>query len=455
MADIGIDRPLVASRTEAAVGERFLSVPRAAAVAVFLLFAVTFDSGRIQDDGLVYYDFLRKFFGADVPAAAYQFGGSFWNAPFYLVSQLVAWVGGYPRYHAGAVGVTIASNAAVVATLYLGWRILKDLDLPRGPAVLLLTLFGTPLFFYGVVRPSYKHAADTLYASAAFFFLFRCTEPKARRRDLVAAGVCFALLVVTRYANLAPVLGAAAVLLVAGRTRTVRSIAAVAVVTAAVILALPTTRHIPYTTPPQLVNAPAVSPGDPPWLGAPAVRLASPPIVGPVTRNVRIEPLVPVYMLFTLHRGLFIWTPLTAFATAGFVLLVRRDRRHRLFLAAVGAWAIALLLVHVLWGSQWDGGGSFSQRFLTALFPFFLIGTAEFVRRARAVGTAALVLCVCWSLWIGLVQANGYYNESASDSVVQIAQNYTGHYHHGLGLWFHQIRVRITDRWQLYYRIVT
>ena len=35
--------------------------------------------------------------------------------------------------------------------------------LPRGPAVLLLALFGTPLWFYGVLQPSYKHAADTLY----------------------------------------------------------------------------------------------------------------------------------------------------------------------------------------------------------------------------------------------------------------------------------------------------
>ena len=59
-----------------------------------------------------------------------------------------------------------AFTAAVVLTLYLGWRILRELDLPRGPAVLLLTLFGTPLFYYGALAPSYKHASDTLYATA-------------------------------------------------------------------------------------------------------------------------------------------------------------------------------------------------------------------------------------------------------------------------------------------------
>ena len=70
--------------------------------------------------------------------------------------------------------------------------------------------------------------------------------------------------------------------------------------------------------------------------------------------------------------------------------------------------------------------GSSSQRFLTALFPFFLIGTAEFVRRTRWPGVVLLTLCACFSVWIGLVQANGYYGESASDGVDQIVEHYQG-----------------------------
>ena len=113
----------------------------------------------------------------------------FWNAPFWLASQLVAVRGGLDHFHAGEVGVTVASNVAVLVTLYLGWQILRGLDLPRGPAVLLLTLMGTPLFAYGVLAPSYKHAADTLYATAAFWFAFRSLKSGARRRDFIAVGV--------------------------------------------------------------------------------------------------------------------------------------------------------------------------------------------------------------------------------------------------------------------------
>jgi hypothetical protein len=209
-------------------------------------------------------------------------------------------------------------------------------------------------------------------------------------------------------------------------------------------------------TPPNVVGAPAPAVDAPAWTaGSERLALVSTPIIEPVARHAEFKPLVPVYMLFTLHRGLFIWTPLTAFATIGFVLLLRRDRRHRDFLAVVGVSALALLLVHMVWGKSWDGGVSFSQRFLTALFPMFLIGTAEFIRRTRAIGIAVLAVCVGWSLWIGLVLFNGYFNESAHDSVVQLVQNYTGHHNHGMGLWSHQIRERITDRWQLYWRLVT
>ena len=55
--------------------------------------------------------------------------------------------------------------------LYLGWRILRELDLPRGPGLLLLVLFGTPLWYYVVVEPGYKHAADTLYFTGAALLL--------------------------------------------------------------------------------------------------------------------------------------------------------------------------------------------------------------------------------------------------------------------------------------------
>ena len=462
MADIGIDRPLVADRAEAETRERFLSAPRVAGLALFVVFALTFDVAAIQDDGIAYYDFMRKLFGSGIDAAAYQFGSTFWNAPFYLVSQLAAVIGDSSRNHAGVVGVTVASNTAVLVTLYIGWRILRELDLPRGPAVLLLTVFGTPLWFYAVMRPSYKHAADTLYATAAIFFVLRSLRGDARRRDFIAAGVCYGLLLATRYANAGLLAGTLAVLVVARHRRVAAWTAGAAVATALVLFAIPVVRGIPYKTPPEQIGMAQAVVDSPAMLGAPQQRVAlgGVVIIEPVLKNVRFRPLAPVYMLFTLHRGIFLWTPLTAFATAGFVLLLRRERRHRLFLAVVGVSGLGLLLIHAFWGTRWDGGGSFSQRFLTALFPLVLVGAAEFVRLARSAGVALLALCAAFSVWIGFVQVIGYYQESGADSVVQIVENFTGPYrdeppHNYDDTFQREFRGLVSDRWQQYWRLVT
>jgi hypothetical protein len=469
MADVSVAVGAAREETAARTTERFLTWPRAAAVAVFLLFALTFDEGQVHDDGLVYFDFLRRLFGAGTVGVAYQFGSAFWNIPFYLASQLVATRGALDHFHAAEISVTVASHAATVGALYFGWRILRELDLPRGAAVLLLTLFGTPLYYYGALWTGYKHAADTLYATALFWFVLRCTRKDARRRDLVGAGICLALLLVTRYANFAMLAGVVAVFAYYRLWRAVAWMLAVAAVSGAVLFAVPVVRHIPYATPPSAYAQ--ADRQDRPALPGYAVQreaMGKVNILSPVLHNSTFGIWAPVKMLFTLRRGLFIWTPLTAFATVGFVLLALRDRRHRPFLLALGASAFGLLVIHVFWGggAAWTGGGSFSQRFLTALFPFFLLGTAEFVRRTRWPGVAVLTLCALFSVWIGLTQFNGYYRENGNDSIVPIIQNY----HSFLGPprnRFHppppydsiqnfgrQMVDRTEHRWELYWRLV-
>jgi hypothetical protein len=470
VADIVMRAGGRAERVAAETRERFLTVPRAGVVVFFLLFAATYDEGRVHEDGVTYFAFLRTLFGADTPAAAYQFGSAFWNAPFYLVSQLVAARGQFDHYHAGEVSVAVASNAAIVLTLYLGWRILKELNLPRGPGVLLLTLFGTPLFFFGAVWVSYKHAADTLYATAAFWFVLRSTRNDARRRDYIAAGTCLALLLATRYANLALAIGILTAFAVLGLRRAATWMLTALVLVSIPIFELPVIRHIPYTLPSQAVAAPPAMSSDLPAIFAQPVQrsaLSAGVSIDPVLRGVKFQATAPVKMLFTLHRGLFLWTPLTAFATACFVLLLRRDRRHRPFLAALGVSALALLAVHSLWGPEWAGGGSFSQRFLTALFPFFLVGAAEFIRRTRKPGIVVLSFCAAWSLWIGLVQVNSYYGSSANDGLVQIVENFksftgprTTRYrkpppYDSIQNFGRDTRNHISERWQLYWRLVS
>jgi hypothetical protein len=469
MAEPGVERrrwafARTAQPTSAATRERFLTPTIALAFVLFALFSLTFVKVEIHDDGVYYYYFLRGLFGADVVAQAYQFGSAFWTAPFYLVSQLVATIGDLDHSYAGQVATAVASNVAAIVVLYLGWRILRELDLPRGAAVLFLTLLGTPLYYYVVMEPGLKHAADTLYMTAAFWFLLLAYK-NPRQRYLVAAGVFLGLMLTTRYAN---VLIPAGVIVMFGAHRAWRTlwwVLTATAVTGALLYAIPVARDIPFTRNPHIIPTEALQRDAPVFLGqTESVRLAASSDDGlaralPGSQNIDIDLLVPAKMLFTLHRGLFIWTPLTAFATVGFLLLIRRDDRHRWFLIGLGISALGLLGIHVLWADNWDGGSGFSARFLTALFPLYLIGAAEFVRRLRWAGVAILTVCAVWSVWIGLVIFNGIRNQSAATSIVDIVQNYTGPHHDPpphdhFGNFKREIGDRIEDRWTVYRDLV-
>jgi len=445
--------------------ERFLSPARTAGLAFFVLFGLTFARPRIFSDGILYHNFVRRLVGDDGVTQAYQFGSAFWAAPFYLASKLVAARGQFDAEHAAEIGNLLAAVAAGVVVLYLGWRILRELDLPRGPAALLLALFGTPLWWYVFLEPSWKQAADTLYMTAAVWFLLRVWK-EPRRLDLAAAaGACFGFMLVTRYANVAMAVGAVVALWPLRAWRTLGVMAATAAVTVAILCAVPVVAGIPFDPPPSPLPWRIAADLDAPLpLQSQATRRVAASVLGdqvfgvPGTESVDVDPLAPVKMLFTPERGLFLWTPLTAFACVGFALLIRRDRRHRSFLLGLAAGAVALLAIHALWGANW-AGGSYSARFLTALFPLYLLGTAELLRRRRWPVMGVLSVCVVWSVWIGLVILNGYRGMNGRDGVSEILHNYVGrdrpYPHDSFGNFAHEIHVRIDDRWRILWGTVS
>src|SRR5262249_10498722 len=221
--------------------------------------------GLVHEGGLIYFYFRRRFFGSDGPVVAYQFGRAVLNAPFYLASQLVAGLAGFDHYHSGEIAIAVASNLATVGSLYFGWRILQALDLPRGAAVLLLTLFGTPLYYYGALWVGYKHAADTLYATALFWFVLCSTRDGARRRVFAGAGICLGLALVTRYANFALLLGVLAVFSFYRLWRAAAWMLVATAATSAVLLIAPVVRHVPYASPPTATALAGDSTDRPTW----------------------------------------------------------------------------------------------------------------------------------------------------------------------------------------------
>jgi len=425
------------------------------ALGLYALFAVTFASFRVANDGLVYYRFLQRFLGEDVAPEgyAYQFGVAFFNAPFYVAARAVEGaIGSTTALGAPLreVSIGVASNAALLLTLWLGWRLLQQLELPAGPAVLLLAMFGSPLFYYTAFQPSYKHAVDALALTAAATLLLRAVEQPSAR-VLTGLGACLAFLVSLRYANVALVPG---MLLPFALRRdwgaAGRLIVAVAVV-GALLFALPPARHIPFKREAQASAAPG-----------PRVLLGGLGIPDPCAdqpkyridwsqclRNklgVRFDLPAPARMLFSLRRGLFLWTPLTALAVVGFGLLWRSRPERRSFLLGLGAAAASLVTIHALWGDFWTNGFSFSQRFLAGLFPLYLLGTAELVRRWRLRAVGVLALCAAFSVYLGFNHFIGYRGISERDGLVQVA---TTDGDRGPGETLRLILERAGERWGL------
>ena len=415
-------------------GARFLSRRMIGGLAFYLLFVVTFASFRVNNDGLVYYNVLRRLLGEHVPDAySREFGAALFNVPFYALARAIR--GLTPLDSAfgaplGEVSITVASAAAVVLTFYLGWRILTELELPNGPAVLLITLFGSPLLYYAVFQPSYKHAVDALFATLFAFLLLRTTE-RADRNTLLALGACLGVMVTIRYVNVAFFVGVLAAFLVRRQPRALVTVAAATAVTVLLVLSLPGIRGIRYSPQPQPAAAAApLEAGLLPYRVEHPCRelyLTHRLSLTQCLRNrlgVEVAPLVPAQMLVSVRRGVFLWTPLTLVATLGFVLLFRRRPDRRAFLAGMLAAAVALVLIHGVWGGFWWGGFSFSQRFLCALFPFFLLGVAEIVRRYRRAGWAVLAVCTAFSVLVAFTLFVGYKGQSEQDGIDTIVRLY-------------------------------
>jgi hypothetical protein len=408
------------------------------ALVVYGLFAVTFASFQVKGDALVYFNPLRKFFGEKPDFAfAYQFGSDIWNTPFFLVGKGLGAIFGFqPKiFHVSfeEILITVATQVAFVVTLYLGWRLLRELDMPAGPAVLFLTAFGSPLFYYVVFDPAMKHAVDALVLTAAVLFLLR-VHTQGLDRQAVFLGALAGWSLNIRYVNFA-FFFAVAIALALYRWRA----ALIALVTAAIvgplIFAIPALRGISYFVPSYFPKSSAMGRFA---AGAHSVIADnSNPLNG-------FDPATPFKMLFSNHRGLFVWTPLTAVAVIGFALVLRRpyDHERKRFLWTLLAAAAALLAAHSIWGF-WDGAFSFSTRFLTGLFPFFLVGIAELCRRFSWRVYPLLAICVAWSLVLAFIHVIGYDGINPGDTPSKMVKVYA----RTRSDIDHKVWIKASDRW--------
>lgn len=406
----------------------------AVALSAYVLIALTYVQVHIKADGITYYRFLRRMLGEREPRAyAYQFGVALWNAPFYLAGRVLEVVTGpnIGHHSVGEYSIVLAANVAVVGVFYLLWRLLSELRLGGAPGAILLTVFGTPLFYYAIYQPSYNHAADALFTSLLTLLLLKVSI-RASDGLAVALGATLAVAVNVRYANVTWLTGVVLVFAVRRAWRELIVALGTATLLGLPIFGLPLVRGIPYDLGAGAVAGP----------GGNSVAAATP------------ELSAPLKMLFTIKRGLFLWTPLTLFAVVGYGLLVHRLREHRLFLAGLAAAALSLLLGYTAIGSLWTGEMSFSQRFLTSLVPLFALGTAELLHRFGPIAAAVLTVCVIWTFSLALYHGLGYPGESKNDGLVRLIHVYQAQDGSPVGLLRSRYAYRIRQRWTIYFDFV-
>ena len=290
-------------------------------------------------------------------------------------------------------------------------------------------MFGSPLFYYVVFEPAMKHAVDTLVLTAAALLVLRVYTRQADRYAL-ALGALVGVSANIRYVNLA-FFAAVAVAFAVYRKRALLIGGATALLVGPAVFALPALRGIGYFEPSYFPRKYA--------LGTHLlVASTSNPLNG-------FDPLIPLKMLFTDRRGLFVWTPLTALAVIGVVLAVRAARHdtQRIYLLTLLGASAALVVGHVTW-AEWDGAFAFSTRFLTALFPLFLVGVAELRRRFGAPIYAVLAVCVAWSLMLAFVHFVGYDGINAGTSATDMARTYSD----SPSAFQTEVDKRATERWR-------
>lgn len=345
-----------------------------AACAVWAFSVVNFSALQVdQGDGTVQYQFVQRLFGDRSHAGGYFFGLGLLEAPFYGLGKILA--------HAGAGGIAGQPIGQVTIALGLGlltmlaWPllspILRGLELPQPGLLIFAAIIGTPFFFYATFKPWKDHAPDALLFSACLLLVYRYFSTDAPACWLpVAIGALLGFSCTVRYFNGAEGVALVVVLLVLRRIRHAIEITVAASFTGLALFAVPLA-----------LGSSVFAGGDSP------------------DSALTFAPLNPLRMLFSDHRGYFVWSPVAALGFVGYLLLLKTRPGQRLFLASAGVMGLAIIASYTL-VVFWDGTWSFSQRFFTPLFPLVAIGVGGLAVSLPRVTLVAATITCAWSLFL-------------------------------------------------------
>lgn len=387
-----------------------------AAVLSIAGYLFVYDTGRadlpIRSDGFSYYVYLPSWFifhdpslsatardccGGDFPAYtaivrwpdtrrwvnAHPIGVAIMQAPFFAVAHaLTRWTNlspdGFTFYYQHASG--LSGTFWIIAGLWVLRGLLGRHFSDGVTAVTLLTLLlGTNLYHYATFDSTYSHPY-AFFLFAAFLDLTDRWHARPDTRRAILLGVVAGLVVLVRHTNVLvllvfPLFGVTGWRSFGARVAVLRTHArplAIAALVAAIVVA-PQLAIYYAATGRLLVSS----------YGELGFNWGSPHILG---------------VLFSVQKGLFLWSPLLLAACVGLVLLARSSNPARGFvLPGVIVFALDTYLIASWW--DWQFGGSYGHRGFVDVLPLFALGLAAFYTWAganpiRRAATSVLVACL-------------------------------------------------------------
>ncbi len=293
----------------------------------------------------------------------FPYGPALLLTPFYWLGRLVDNLGGLsinPDHFIGLQGRPLAYSffpmlgvfLYALGAVALAYGCARFFVPPVPAAVSALALFlGTPMLYYATIEPFMSHVLAAFLVTLSFYLILRW-EREQRNTLILAAGIVGGVATLARW-QMALLVGALTLGLLLRRMWR-----AVTLFTAGFCAIA---WHLLYT-----------------WNW-----MFGRPLLFSYTESGFLNwPRYIVPVLFSGARGLFVWSPLTAIALVGLIVLAR----HRLVWVLSLGFAFLLQLLLNAGVADWWGGWGFGMRRMTELYPVFVVGLACLLAVSRPSG---------------------------------------------------------------------
>ncbi len=382
--------------------------------AVFVFFAANFNSYVVWSDGFAHYTLMKSMaqdLDFELTNQVMQepdqhiylvtwdpkherfntnasFGTALFNAPFYIVA--LALDGFFQAKFSAELGVqgtveelwihmasvNISSNFYGILTLFICLGILGQLKLKKSSFTVLAVFVSTPLLYYSVFVPSFTHAVDAFVISL-FVFLFLFLRDKNPKYQFFV-GALLAASMWVRYANAVFFVFLFVYYIYFKKMGHTKHLGA-GFLSLIWVLPFYWNAHIGA-------------------MGEENIALIASSSAAPIPAmnflNILLNPV----------HGLFLWSPLTVLSIIGLIYLVKEKRGPGVFFLGM----FLSLTVAYSFFSEWSGGWSFSQRYLTSLFPVFVVGYSVFLKKHRKLGIALGAVLALYSLTLMFTEHFGF-----------------------------------------------